>query len=77
MTFSIPIPGPEIQVNISVEPGSSVVFVGASGGGKTRLATYIEALFGIQAHRISAHRALTLNPGVAKINEKLALLTSR
>ncbi|WP_211237811.1 AAA family ATPase [Dyadobacter alkalitolerans] len=51
-----------------IEPGSSTLFVGANGGGKTRLAVYIENVMGTDAHRISAHRALNLNPSVAKIS---------
>ncbi len=53
------------------------MFVGANGGGKTRLAVHIENLLGQNAHRISAHRALALNPSVAKISEKQALLGLR
>ena len=73
MSYDFAIPTPDGQTEISVEPGSSVVFVGANGGGKTRLAVYIENFFGLNAHRISAHRALVLNPGVAKISERTAL----
>jgi len=50
-----------------------VVFVGANGGGKTRLAVHIETTFALNAHRISAHRALVLNPDVAHISETHAL----
>ena len=50
-----------------------MVFVGANGGGKTRLAVRIESDLNLNAHRISAHRALTLNPDVAKISERKAL----
>src|ERR1700677_4598252 len=46
---------------------------GANGGGKTRLAVFIENKLGQKAHRISAHRALALNPSVPKISEKQAL----
>ena len=49
------------------------MFVGANGGGKTRLAVHIESELRLNAHRISAHRALALNPGIAKINEQDAL----
>lgn len=73
MPFNFSIPSPDGQTEISVEPGSSVIFVGANGGGKTRLAVKIEADLALNAHRISAHRALTLNTGVAKISERLAL----
>lgn len=73
MPFQISIPGPSGPTEISIEPGSSVVFVGANGGGKTRLAVQIESDLNLNAHRISAHRALTLNPDIAKISERLAL----
>jgi recombinational DNA repair ATPase RecF len=58
---------------ISVELGSSVIFVGANGGGKTRLAEFIENTLGASAHHISAHRALSLNPAVPEVSEALAL----
>lgn len=73
MSFTFAISGPTGQANITVDPGSSVLFVGANGGGKTRLAVLIEKTFALNAHRISAHRALSLNPGVAKIAERDAL----
>lgn len=73
MPFDFSIPSAQGPTEISVEAGSSVVFVGANGGGKTRLAVHIEDTLDLNAHRISAHRALTLNPGVAKIGEQAAL----
>src|SRR5450830_633297 len=69
--FSIPTNGEPFA--ITVEQGASAVFVGANGSGKTRLAIYIENTGGESAHRISAHRALVLNPGVPKIKESNAL----
>jgi energy-coupling factor transporter ATP-binding protein EcfA2 len=60
-------------MKIAIEPGSSAVFVGANGGGKTRLAVHIENALQFKAHRIAAHRALTLRPEVAKISEEEAL----
>jgi ABC-type branched-subunit amino acid transport system ATPase component len=77
MAFEISIPTFNGEKRIQVEQGSSVVFVGANGTGKTRLATHIENLLNLNAHRISAHRALVLNPSVAKISEKQALLGLR
>ena len=62
---------------MSMPSGTSLVFVGANGGGKTRLAVHIEQALQLKAHRISAHRALTLNPNVAKISEKEALMGLR
>lgn len=67
MTFNFQIPGPEHQTLIDIALGSSVIFVGANGSGKTRLAVFIEETVGEAAHRISAHRALSLNPAVPKI----------
>ena len=77
MSFTFSIPGPNSHTEISVNPGSSVVFVGANGGGKTRLAVWLESDLGSKAHRISAHRALTLKNNVPKINERHALLGLR
>ncbi len=57
---------------IKLQPGSSTFFVGANGSGKTRLAAKAEGMWGEKAHRISAHRSLSLNPTVAKISEKKA-----
>ena len=70
LTFAVPtVVG---QQAFEVEIGTSLYFVGANGGGKTRLAVAIEKLLGERAHRISAHRALVLNPSVAKISEASA-----
>jgi energy-coupling factor transporter ATP-binding protein EcfA2 len=77
MTFSFAIPAPSGPMEFQVEPGTSLLFVGANGGGKTRLAVTIEEALGERAHRISAHRALTLNPSVPKISERLAVLGLR
>lgn len=73
MTFTFNIPTPTGLFTINVEPGSSAVFVGANGGGKTRLAVQIEGTENLNTHRISAHRALSLNPSVPKISERAAL----
>lgn len=73
MTFNFQIPGSEHQMPIAIDLGSSVVFVGANGSGKTRLAVFIEDAAGEGAHRISAHRALNLNPAVPKIRGVEAL----
>ncbi|SDP43206.1 AAA family ATPase [Afipia sp. GAS231] len=77
MTFKFSIPTPTGPLNFEVETGTSLLFVGANGGGKTRLATKIEELLGETAHRISAHRALVLNPTIPKIAEQDALLGLR
>ncbi|ELA8062726.1 AAA family ATPase [Vibrio parahaemolyticus] len=52
--------------------GHTYLFVGANGSGKTRLAAHIEEELGGIAHRVAAHRALSLNPEVVKVNEKQA-----
>lgn len=77
MAFTINIPTHNDNEQIIVEAGSSVVFVGANGSGKTRLSTVIENDLQLNAHRISAHRALNLNPTVAKISEHSALMGLR
>lgn len=56
-----------------IESGATITFCGANGSGKTRLAVHIETQLGLLAHRVSAHRALSLNPSVPKISEKQAL----
>ena len=73
MSFEVTIPTPDGPNVITISPGSSIIFVGANGGGKTRLAVHIENILGLEAHRISSHRALVLNPSVAKIKENDAL----
>lgn len=73
MPIEIAIPILHGTSRITMERGSSLLFVGANGGGKTRLAVHIETTLGLEAHRISAHRALALNPNVNKVSEKTAL----
>ncbi|SEB83828.1 AAA family ATPase [Bradyrhizobium erythrophlei] len=73
MAFSFSIPTPAGQKTLQVDAGTSILFVGANGGGKTRLAVKIENDLADKAHRISAHRALNLNPSIAKVSERAAL----
>jgi energy-coupling factor transporter ATP-binding protein EcfA2 len=73
MPFQFSIPSQDGKTNFSVESGSTLIFVGANGSGKTRFATHIETIMFEKAHRISAHRSLNLNPNVTKISEKNAL----
>jgi len=73
LEFSFHVPTQHEALTIALEAGSSIVFVGANGAGKTRLAVEIEKSLGSRAHRIGAHRALVLNPDVAKISEEAAL----
>jgi hypothetical protein len=64
---SIEIPTMQGTISIEFRAGSSIVFVGANGTGKTRLGVLLENSLpkkGIEAHRIAAHRSLTLNPHV-------------
>jgi ABC-type branched-subunit amino acid transport system ATPase component len=73
MTFQISLPTASGKLQINIDAGSSAVIVGANGGGKTRLAVFIEDQLKLSAHRISAHRALSLNTDVPKISERIAL----
>jgi ABC-type cobalamin/Fe3+-siderophores transport system ATPase subunit len=68
LPFQFDIPG--AQLSVSLEAGETTIFVGANGSGKTRLAATLERVAGIGAHRISAHRALTLNPNIPKISQE-------
>jgi len=73
MTFQITLPTISGPFQISIEAGSSAVIVGANGSGKMRLAVFVENGLSLSAHRISAHRALTLNTALPKISERIAL----
>ncbi|MBE9152867.1 AAA family ATPase [Cyanobium sp. LEGE 06113] len=77
MSFQIEVPTQEGVETLQIEVGSSVVIVGANGSGKTRLASYVEDQLGERSHRIAAHRALSLNPSVAKVSEREARLGLR
>lgn len=74
----VQIPKPNLSADIPTNEtlqlpvGSTTIIAGANGTGKTRLAVYIEEQLGEKAHRISAHRALNLNPDVDKIPENKA-----
>lgn len=60
---------PSADFALTLSAGETTIFVGANGSGKTRLASWLEEQAGASAHRISAHRALTLNPRVIKVSE--------
>lgn len=78
MSFTFNVPDlSEKPVEIELTPGTSTFFVGANGSGKTRLAAQAESQWGEKAHRISAHRSLSLNPTVAKISEQKARMGLR
>lgn len=74
MAFELSVPGPSAPTNLTAEPGSTLHFIGANGGGKTRLAVLFEDSFRERAHKISAHRALTLSAEIPKVSEKVARL---
>ena len=57
---------------LTLETGKTTIIIGANGSGKTRLAVYLEEQLGEKAHRIAAHRALSLNPNVDRIPETKA-----
>lgn len=63
---------PSNNVKLSFIKGRTTIIVGANGSGKTRLAIHIEKQLNDKAYRISAHRALNLNPQIEKIPEKVA-----
>ena len=71
-SFSIPTPTPEV-LTVMIATGTSAIFVGANGGGKTRLAVQLESELQASAHRISAHRSLSLNPAISKTSAAEAL----
>ena len=77
MSAEFSIPGADGGQRFAVSRGSTTTFCGANGSGKTRLAAHIEQQLGLAAHRISAHRALSLNPRVPKISETEALSALR
>lgn len=57
--------------NIEMLAGSSLVFIGANGAGKTRLGVFIDnqlSQASVEVHRIAAHRSLSLNPNVVASN---------
>ena len=72
MTHNFQVPTPTGPYDFAILAGSSVIFVGANGGGKTRLAVQIEQSNLENVHRISAHRSLALNPAAPKISERSA-----
>lgn len=60
------------EEKLLLELGKTTIIIGANGSGKTRLAVYLEEQLKEKAHRIAAHRALSLNPDVEKIAETKA-----
>lgn len=75
LTGRIDVPSFGEPVPIEVSAGSSIVFVGANGAGKTRLGVYLDtslSQMGVEVHRIAAHRSLTLNPAVVPPSLEIA-----
>lgn len=66
--FDFSINTPDGMQSFELQAGTSIMFVGANGSGKTRLAVQIENDLGASAHRIAAHRALILNTLVPKVS---------
>lgn len=69
MTFPGPISIPTLSgsILINFKAGSSIVFIGANGTGKTRLGVFLDTQLSnqdVEVHRIAAHRSLTLNTTV-------------
>ena len=60
------------NLELTLKAGKTIIIIGANGSGKTRLAVYLEEQLGEKAHRIAAHRALSLNPNIEKISEAKA-----
>lgn len=77
MPIKVTIPTGNQLLEFDLGEGETAIFVGANGGGKTRLAVHLETTLGARGHRISAHRALTMKTDVAKISEENALLGLR
>ncbi|MGY8605196.1 DUF4435 domain-containing protein [Gluconobacter cerinus] len=66
---------PSGSIAVLIKSGSSVVFIGANGAGKTRLGVHFERHFAkgtVETHRIAAHRSLKLNPNVVPPSLEIA-----
>lgn len=75
---TISVPTPDGSIEIEANEGTSVVFIGANGSGKTRLGVFIDRTLSdkkVEVHRIAAHRSLLLNPGV--VPPSLEVATNR
>lgn len=74
-TAGIEVPTFKGSASIKVGSGTSIVFVGANGSGKTRLGVFLDAILsanGVEVHRIAAHRSLALNPDVVPPSLEIA-----
>lgn len=71
----ISVPTPDGTLGFEATPGTSVVFVGANGSGKTRLGVKLEdslRAIGKDVHRIGAHRSLHFNDSIQVISYEKA-----
>jgi len=68
LPMSLQVPGNNPAIKLCA--AETTIFVGANGSGKSRLAAWIEEQAGLSGYRISAHRALSLNPGVTKTSQQ-------
>jgi hypothetical protein len=67
LSVRIEVPTFQGSIPVNVDAGTSVVFIGANGAGKTRLGVLLDTRLsesGVEVHRIAAHRSLALNPAV-------------
>ncbi len=63
------------SVTLQFCSGSSIVFMGGNGSGKTRLGVLLDRELpkrGVEVHRIAAHRSLALNPTVVPPSYEIA-----
>lgn len=69
-TFAIPAPGANAKsLSVTVEQGESLIFIGANGSGKTRLAVYLEHVLPPDSvQRIAAQKNLALNDKIQIIS---------
>jgi AAA domain, putative AbiEii toxin, Type IV TA system/Protein of unknown function (DUF4435) len=72
---TIQIPTPSGSLAVELKPGTTTVFVGANGSGKTRLGVLIDRQASpiTEVHRVAAHRSLALNPNVQPPNLEAAM----
>lgn len=73
MAFNFSVPASKDSMKFQIEAGETMIFVGANGGGKTRLSAYIENALEGAAHRISANRGIRLDPSIEKVSQNKAL----
>lgn len=72
---NVSIPTPNRNIEINFKAGTSIVFIGANGAGKTRLGVFLDQQLSnknINVHRIAAHRSLILNPNTPPVNLEVA-----